>query len=297
MRLKIAIQKSGRLSDKSLDLLNKCGLEFTRSKNKLFCFGRNLPIDLLLVRDDDIPKLLKSGVCELGIVGENIEREYELQPSFDGNNGNRPLSKLRGLGFGQCRLSLAGPKEETFTDLSQLNGSRIATSYPNTTRAWFEEKGVDVKITELSGSVEIAPSLGIADYIVDLVSTGSTLEANKLDEWAVILESKAGLYLSGKAVDPDKQALLDRFLQRLDGVLQVRESKYVMLHAPRDHVDTITDLLPGVDTPTVLPLQGRAEKVAVHAVCTESVFWEHLESLKDAGASDILVLPVEKMLV
>ncbi len=297
MRLKIAIQKSGRLSDKSLDLLNKCGLEYTRSKNSLFCYGRNLPIDLLLMRNDDIPKLLLGGVCDLGIVGENIETEYSLEPVYNGEEAERhSLSKLRSLGFGQCRLSLAGPKETEFRNVEQLEGSRIATSYPNTTREFFKRQGVGVKVTELAGSVEIAPGLGIADYIVDLVSTGSTLEANKLDEWAVILESRAALYQPNSPLNSEKQALLDRLLQRLDGVLQARESKYVMLHAPKDHIQAITDLLPGVDTPTVLPLQGSDDRVAVHAVCTESVFWEHLESLKEAGASSILVLPVEKML-
>lgn len=290
MRLKIAIQKSGRLADQSMQLLERCGLRFRKSKDKLFCYGINLPVDLLLMRDDDIPRLLLDEVCDLGIVGENVAEEIQLER----NVGN--LKKLRTLDFGYCRLSIAVPEDEPYENLSDLAGKRIATSYPAITRRFLDEKGIEAKITELSGSVEIAPSLGTADCIADLVSTGTTLRANHLREVARMLESQAALYQCGAELPAEKQALLDRLLPRVDGVQQVKESKYVMLHAPKSALEEIKSHLPGAESPTVLPLDGSDERVAVHAVCRETVFWEHLEALKAAGASAVLVLPVEKML-
>ena len=290
-RIRVAIQKSGRLSEKSLGLLQSCGLRFARSKDKLFWYGQDFPVDLLLVRDDDIPRMLLDGVCELGIVGENIAEEVMLE-----RNGGDGLEQLRPLRFGGCRLSLAVPEDSSAEKASDLNGARIATSYPSLTKHLLAEQGIEATIVELAGSVEIAPGLGTADAIADLVSTGTTLRANHLRELEVIFRSTAALYRGAQALDTEKQALLDRLLLRLDGVLHAAESKYVMLHAPREAVATITELLPGAEQPTLLSLEGNSERVAVHAVCRETLFWEHLEALKAAGASAILVMPVEKML-
>ncbi len=290
-RIRVAIQKSGRLSEKSLALLQNCGLQFARSKDKLFWYGQDFPVDLLLVRDDDIPRMLMDGVCELGIVGENIAREVMLD-----RNGGTGLDLLRKLRFGGCRLSLAVPEDSTAQAAKDLDGARIATSYPALTAHLLKEKGVTARIVELAGSVEIAPGLGTAEAIADLVSTGTTLRANHLRELEVLFESTAALYCGAGELPDDKQALLSRLLMRLDGVLHAAESKYVMLHAPRDAVQKITELLPGAEQPTLLTLEGNSERVALHAVCRETLFWEHLEALKAAGASAILVMPVEKML-
>ena len=294
-RIKIAIQKSGRLSEDSLRLLKQSGLQFESSKDKLFWFGRNLPVDLLLVRDDDIPRLLLEGVCELGIVGENVAAEKLLEA-----RKRRPdahLDNLAALEFGYCRLMLAIPEDQEYSGPKQLDGGRVATSYPRLTRRWLRENGVEAEIVVLNGAVEIAPSLGTADAIVDLVSTGTTLRANHLKPVATVLNSQAALYRGRSRLAPERQALLDKLVQRVLGVQRAAETKYVMLHAPRDRLARISEILPGAETPTVLPLEGQPDKVAVHALCTEQVFWEHLEELKSAGASAILVLPVEKMLV
>ena len=289
-RLRVAIQKSGRLSEKSLDILKRCGLSFARSKDKLFWYGRDFPVDILLVRDDDIPRMLLDGVCELGIVGENIAREVMLE-----RNSESQLNCLRKLGFGHCRLSIAVPEKMEISGLAGLQGLRIATSYPALTRDLLAREGVTTSIVELSGSVEIAPGLGTADAISDLVSTGTTLRANHLRELEVLYESQAALYGRVNDISAEKQVLLDRLLARLEGVMQAAESKYVMLHAPREALDKITELLPGVEHPSIMPLEG-SDRIAIHAVCGEAVFWEHLEALKAEGASAILVLPVEKML-
>ncbi len=289
-RLRVAVQKSGRLSENSLEILKKCGLRFARSKDKLFWYGQDFPVDLLLVRDDDIPRMLLDGVCEIGIVGENIAREVMLQ-----RNGGTGLVCRRKLGFGHCRLSLAVPENMQISSSTELEGLRIATSYPELTRSLLAEKSIHTQIVQLSGSVEIAPGLGTADAIADLVSTGSTLRANHLRELEVLFESQAALYCTSRPLDEEKQLLLNRLLARIEGVLQAAESKYVMLHAPREALAEITALLPGVEHPSIMPLEG-SDKIAIHAVCGETVFWEHLEALKAVGASAILVLPVEKML-
>ena len=290
-RIRVAIQKSGRLSDKSLALLQSCGLRFSRSKDKLYWYGKDFPVDLLLVRDDDIPRLLLDGVCELGIVGENIAEEV-LREGNDGDN----LKQLRKLPFGGCRLSLAIPEDSNIDSAADLDGCRIATSYPALTRTLLSERGISAKTVKFSGSVEIAPGLGTADAISDLVSTGTTLRANHLIELEVLFESTAALYGQLNSLTGEKQTMVDRLLSRLDGVLLAAESKYVMLHAPRDSVEKITRLLPGAENPSLMNLEGDSDRVALHAVCREAVFWEHLEALKAAGASAILVLPVEKML-
>jgi ATP phosphoribosyltransferase len=289
-RLRVAIQKSGRLSERSQEVLKNCGLRFARSKDKLFWYGQDFPVDLLLVRDDDIPRLLMDGVCELGIVGENIALEVMHERGDD----QGLICKSR-LGFGHCRLSLAVPEDMKIDSAKELESARIATSYPALTRALLLEKGIETQIVELSGSVEIAPGLGTAEAISDLVSTGTTLRANHLRELEVLFESQAAVYSTAKPLGDEKQLLVDRLMSRIEGVRKAAESKYVMLHAPRDAVEKVTALLPGVEHPSIMPLEG-SDRVAIHAVCGEAVFWEHLESLKAIGASAILVLPVEKML-
>jgi ATP phosphoribosyltransferase len=278
------------LSERSLDLLQRCGLRFARSKDKLYWYGQDFPVDLLLVRDDDIPRILLDGVCDLGIVGQNIALEVLRE------DDDRELQELRELGFGRCRLSIAVPEQSEIKSIADLEGCRIATSYPALTNSLLGEQGVKAEMVKLSGSVEIAPGLGTADAISDLVSTGTTLRANHLTELDVLFESTAALYGQMNRLPDEKRLLLERLLARLDGVLQAAESKYVMLHAPRDAVEEITRLLPGAEHPSLMNLESDPDRVALHAVCREALFWEHLESLKNAGASAILVMPVEKML-
>jgi ATP phosphoribosyltransferase len=293
-RIKIAVQKSGRLTDHSLDLLERCGLKVTQSKDQLFCYGENMPIDILFVRDDDIPGLVSDDVCDLGIVGLNIVEEKRQGLLADGRQAM--FKQVFELDFGHCRLSLAAPDGSEYDGISSLNNSRIATSYVGILRDYLTKNSIDAEIVYFSGAVEIAPKLGRADYICDLVSTGSTLVANGLSEVDVLMQSEAVVIQTRAELSPEKQALVDRMLQRLDGVIQVRESKYIMLHAPRASLAEISALLPGSEAPTVIPLDGSDDRVAVHAVCRENVFWETLENLKAAGASSLLVLPVEKML-
>jgi ATP phosphoribosyltransferase len=290
-RIRVAIQKSGRLSDHSLELLQSCGLRFARSKDKLYWYGKDFPVDLLLVRDDDIPRLLLDGVCDLGIVGENIAEEVMLE-----RNKRTGLTQLRKLTFGGCRLSLAVPENSKIKSAADLDGCRIATSYPALTSSLLSARGINAETVKFSGSVEIAPGLGTADAISDLVSTGTTLRANHLVELEVLYESTAALYGFGGAMEEERRGMIDRLLSRLDGVLAAAESKYVMLHAPREALERITRILPGAEKPSLMNLEGDPDRVAMHAVCREGVFWEHLEALKAAGASAILVLPVEKML-
>ena len=293
-RIKIAVQKTGRLTDHSIDLLERCGLKLTRSKDQLFCYGENMPIDLLLVRDDDIPGLVSDDVCDLGIVGLNVVEEKRLNREADGSPAR--FKKVYELDFGHCRLSIAGPVDAEYAGIQSLEKTKIATSYTGLLNDFLARNGITAEPVFFSGAVEIAPKLGRADYICDLVSTGGTLKANGLREFEVLLQSEAVVIQTEKPLGDDKQALVDKILQRLDGVLQVRESKYIMLHAPKSALAEIRDLLPGSEAPTVLRLDGNDDKVAVHAVCRENVFWETLENLKAAGASSLLVLPVEKMM-
>jgi ATP phosphoribosyltransferase len=293
-RIKIAVQKSGRLTDHSIDLLERCGLKLTRSKDQLICYGENMPIDLLLVRDDDIPGLVSDDVCDLGIVGLNVVEEKRLTRQSEGNSAR--FKQVYALDFGHCRLAIAGPDDAVYEGITSLENTRIATSYVGILTQFLKENGIAAEPVYFSGAVEIAPKLGRAEFICDLVSTGSTLKANGLREFEVMLESEAIVIQTEKPLGEQKQSLVDKILQRLDGVLQVRESKYIMLHAPKASLAAIRDLLPGSEAPTVLRLDGSDDKVAVHAVCRENVFWETLENLKAAGASSLLVLPVEKML-
>jgi len=293
-RIKIAVQKNGRLTEHSLDLLERCGLKFIQSKDQLFCFGENMPIDLLFVRDDDIPGLVHDDVCDLGIVGRNVVEEKRLELEFAGKEAL--YKQVFEVDFGHCRLSIAAPDGTEYSGPADLNNAKIATSYTNLLRNWLNQNSVDAEIVYFSGAVEIAPKLGKAEYICDLVSTGGTLKANALREVDTLLDSEAIIIQTLKPLEASKQALVDKILQRLDGVLQVRESKYIMLNAPKAALEQISALLPGSEAPTVVPLEGSSDRVAVHAVCTENVFWETLENLKAAGATSLLVLPIEKML-
>jgi ATP phosphoribosyltransferase len=290
-RLRLAMQRSGRLSDASFDLLSKCGLHIARSRTELFCRVAELPIDLLLVRDDDIPGFVEEGVCDLGIVGENVLQEQRL-------TAKRPLvtDTVLALGYARCKLVLAVPDSMAFRDLADLAGRKIATSYPGTLGALLTAAKVEAEIVTMTGSVEVAPRLHIADAICDLVQTGATLEANGLKPVHTLLDSQAILIGRKDRLVGSKAATAARLTQRIQGALKASESKYIMLHAPRAALPAIAKILPGAETPTVLPLEGRPDKVALHAVSRESVFWETMEQLKAAGCSAILVLPIEKML-
>ena len=293
-RIKIAVQKSGRLTDHSMDLLSRCGLRYSRGRDQLICYGENMPIDVLLVRDDDIPGLVQEDVCDLGIVGGNIIEESRLGIIAGGET--KVFKELTSLDYGHCRLSFGVPDGDDYLGPKSLEGKRIATSYPAIVTAYLTEKRVDASVVKFSGAVEIAPSLGRADLVCDLVSSGATMKAHNLYEAQTILESTAILIQTPAQLSAEKADWIKRLLQRIRGVLQAKESKYIMLHAPRDALQEIRRLLPGSEAPTIIPLEGRKDKVAVHAVCRENVFWETLEDLKDAGASSMLVLPVEKML-
>ncbi len=293
-RLKLAVQKAGRLTDPSLDLLTRCGLKLARGKDQLFGFGENMPLDVLFVRDDDIPDLVQEDVCDLGLVGLDVLEEKRLELAARGQDVR--FQSLRMLDFGRCRLSLAVPEGFAWQGLASLRGRRIATTFPYLLERYLKTRDIHAEVVTLSGAVEIAPRLGRADLICDLVSTGSTLQANHLKEVEMVLESHVVLIRTPVRLAPAKDEWVQRLLKRIDGVQQVRESKYIMLHAPRDALAEIRRLLPGSESPTVIPLDGSPDRVAVHAVCRENVFWETLESLKKAGASALLVLPVEKML-
>jgi len=279
-RIKIAVQKSGRLTEHSMDLLVRCGLSYSRGRDQLICYGENMPIDVLLVRDDDIPALVQEDICDLGIVGGNIIEEVRIGLLEKGET--ELFRQLALLDYGHCRLSFGLPDGTPYTGPGCLQGTRIATSYPNIVKDFLKRSGVEASVVEFSGAVEIAPSLGRADLICDLVSS--------------VFSSQAALIQTPKAVPQAKADWVRKLLQRIQGVLQVRESKYIMLHAPRSALKEIRALLPGSEAPTIIPLEGRDDKVALHAVCRENVFWETLEQLKEAGASSMLVIPVEKML-
>lgn len=291
-RLRIAMQKSGRLTEPATDLLNRCGLSFRQSRDKLFCFGEGEPVDLLLVRDDDIPGLIAQGVCDLGIVGRNVLNEFSLTVGQQAE----PLNELRGLGFGRCRLSIAVPDELEYAGPQTLEGQRIATSYPGLLGEWLRTHGVTAGIMTLSGSVEIAPKLGTADAICDLVQSGGTLVANQLRETDVLLESEA--VLAGPRTLPidERGDMLELLLKRLDGVIQVRESRLLLLQTSRSALEAVTRLLPGGPQPTLLAVAGQPDQLVLQALCAGEISWRQLEEIKKAGAREMYVLPVEKML-
>lgn len=277
-----------------MELLRRCGLIYSKGRDQLICYGENMPVDVLLVRDDDIPGLVQEDICDLGIVGLNVMEESQLEMIATG--AESLFKQVSLLDYGHCRLSFGLPENIPYEGPQSLAGMRIATSYPRIVNDYLVNKNVEATVVEFSGAVEIAPRLGKADLICDLVSSGATLRAHQLQEVETILESRAALIQTPAEVPAAKTAWVDRLLQRIEGVLQVRESKYIMLHAPRSTLGAIRALLPGSEAPTIMPLEGRNDIVAMHAVCRENIFWETLEQLKDAGASSILVLPVEKML-
>lgn len=283
-RLKIAVQKGGRLSDESVEIVAAAGFRVIRGVNELVYRIENAPIDLLRLRDDDIPTFVGDGVADFGIIGRNVLRE---------RTGQEQPIEVMPLGFGRCDLKIAAPPEFDYDSPASLNGKRIATSYTNVLAAFLKERDVRADIVYMRGAVEVAPRLGLAHAICDLVSTGATLEMNGLVAFDTVLKSEAVLIRSPKA---RTSALLDSVVDRFRGVIASRGSKYVMMNAPKARLAEISGLLPGAEAPTVTPLAGRDDAVAVHAVCQESVFWETLEKLKAAGASSILVLPIEKMM-
>ena len=290
-RLHIAVQKSGRLAAASRDLLRDAGLRIQNGKSELTARVDNFPIDLMFVRDDDIPVFVSDGVCEFGIVGLNVLEEFALAEP------EARLDTVAALGFGRCTLSLAAPENQTYAGPRSLAGERIATSYPRLLKRFLDENGIEASPVRMSGAVELAPRLGIARFICDLVSTGATLEANGLVAVETMLESEAMLVRSRKPVAPDRQELCDSLLARIEGVLATQESKYIMMNAPESALEQISAILPGAEAPTIIPLAGRPGHFAVHAVCQESVFWETLQQLKAAGASAILVVDIEKMML
>ena len=289
-RLRIAIQKNGRLSEPARALLGSCGLSWRESPDKLFCYGDNAPVDLLLVRDDDIPGLIDSGLCDLGIVGRNVLAE---QASGRGQSAN--FREWRALGFGGCKLALAVPNDWDWQAPAQLQGKRIATSYPALTRAWLRENGVAAEVVVLNGSVEIAPRLGQADVVCDLVSSGATLSANQLKPVCDLLQSEAVLAGPVAEFDPQLVETAQMLLRRTDGVLRIRDSKLLMFQAPRDVVADVLRLLPDAEPPTSYSVDG-GELLAMQALCHGVVTWQRLEELKRAGARGLMVLPVERML-
>lgn len=293
-RLRIAIQKKGRLSKECQLLLKKCGVKFNIAGERLVVHSENMPIDLLLVRDDDIPGLIMDGVVDLGFIGENELEEVRLDRKVSGEPCE--FNALRRLDFGGCRLSIAIDKERSYNGPQDLAGMRIASSYPHLLKSYMDEQGINFSACMLTGSVEVAPRAGLADAIADLVSTGATLEANGLKEVEVIFRSKATLIQRTGAFSAEQTSLIEKLLTRMQGVIQAKESKYIMLHAPSDKLEEIKKLLPGAEDPTVLPLSQEKNRVAVHLVSTENLFWETMEGLKALGASSILVLPIEKMM-
>ena len=283
--LRIAIQKDGRLTKKTMTLLEGIGLRFDDYKRSLMLKARNFDVELLLIRDDDIPEYVQDGVCDLGFVGGNVTAEMGAD-----------VTKLRGLEYGICRLSLAAEKNGDIQEITDFNGKTIATSYPNLTRNFLEENGVEAKIVTISGAVEIAPRLEVADAICDLVSTGNTLKANGLAEIETIYKSETELIQTNKELSPGKERLIEKFLQRIDGFQQAERSRYIMMNAPEDAVPKIKDIIPSLKSPTVVPLADSG-MVAIHTVIPIEEFWIVMEKLKAEGASGIVILPIESMIL
>lgn len=283
-KLKIAVQKNGRLSEKSLELLKNCGIKLQNGERVLKSEASNFPIEVLFLRDDDIPQYVEQGIADLGILGQN--EVWEQQKSVD---------ELKTLGFAGCKLSLAIPREMNYNGKQFFEGKRIATSYPNILSNFFAKENISVVIETIGGSVEIAPGIGLADGIMDIVSTGSTLLMNGLKEVETIAKSEAVL-IANRNLSNDKKAILDQLLFRMEAVQQSKENKYILLNAPNDKLETITQILPGMKSPTVLPL-AKAGWSSLHSVIKEDDFWNVIDQLKNAGAEGILVVPIEKMIL
>ena len=284
MKLKIAIQKSGRLSEESLRLLKDCGINVNNGISKLKTDADNFPIEIFFLRDDDIPQYIEDGVADIGIVGENVVFEK-----------NKKVKTIEKLGFGKCRLSIALPKEVKYTSIKDLNGKRIATSYSNILTKYLKEQKVKAEIHEISGSVEIAPGIGLADAICDLVSSGSTLFSNGLKEVEVVLKSEA-ILIANQKLSKEKIEILNKLLFRIKALRSAKNNKYILLNAPNKKLDTICKILPGMKSPTILPLAEKGWS-SVHSVVEENQFWDIIEKLKTNGAQGILVVPIEKMIV
>jgi ATP phosphoribosyltransferase len=283
-RLKIAVQKSGRLHEDSMKLLKECGIDITNGVNKLKTEASNFPIELYFLRDDDIPQYVEDAVADVGFVGENVVYEK-----------NKKVEVVEQLGFGKCRLSIAVSRNEEYDDVNYLEGKRIATTYPVIVQKFMQEKGINAEIHEISGSVEIAPGIGLAHAICDLVSSGSTLFMNGLKEVETILKSQAVL-IKNNNLSNEKQQLLDKLLFRIKAVKKSKNNKYILLNAPNENLQEIISLLPGMKSPTVLPLAETGWS-SVHSVLNENDFWDIIEKLKAAGAQGILVVPIEKMII
>jgi ATP phosphoribosyltransferase len=282
-KLKIAIQKSGRLNEDSIDLLKKCGIKFNNGLGKLRAEAENFPLEIYFLRDDDIPEYVADGVADVGIVGENVVFE-----------SNKQVKTVEKLGFGKCRLSLAVPKSFEYNGLQSLKNTRIATTYPNILGNFFTENKVDAEIHTISGSVEIAPSIGLADAVCDLVSSGSTLFSNGLREVETVLNSEA-ILISSKNLDAENLQILDKLMFRLNAVNAAKQNKYILLNAPNNKINEIKKLIPGIKSPTILPLATGGWS-SIHSVINENDFWEIVEKLKLAGAEGILVLSIDQMI-
>lgn len=282
--LRIAIQKSGRLQEGSLELLKESGLNFSNGKDQLKTQARNFPVEVLFLRDDDIPQYVEDKVADIGIVGENIYNEKQKENEI-----------VMRLDFAKCRLAMAVPRSENYTGVQWLNGKNIATSYPNTVRQFLSKHNINAGIHEISGSVEIAPGIGLADAICDLVSTGSTLLSNGLKEVEVVMQSEA-VIIANPQLDAAKQAILDRLLFRIEAVKKAKNSKYILMNCPNEAIEKITNVIPGMKSPTIIPL-ARPGWSSLHSVVDENDFWEKIDLLRSFGAEGILVVPIEKMIV
>jgi ATP phosphoribosyltransferase len=282
--LKLAIQKSGRLHEDSMKLLKECGIAVSNGANKLKTEATNFPLQVFFLRDDDIPQYVEDAVADIGIVGENVVYEK-----------NKSVKTVEQLGFGGCRLSIAVVRGEQYNNIQSLEGRRIATSYPHLTKQFLKKNKVNAEIHEISGSVEIAPGIGLSDAICDLVSSGSTLLTNGLKEVETILHSQAVL-IRHNNFNAVQQQVLDKLLFRIHAVRKAKNNKYILLNAPNDKLDEIIGLLPGMKSPTVLPLADKGWS-SVHSVLSEDEFWDKIEQLKGAGAQGILVVPIEKMVM
>lgn len=287
----IALQKSGRLAEGSLELLGKCGINIKLKKNQLLTQDNEFGLNFIFARDDDILGLIANHTCDLGIIGENVLVEYQ-----HGADTSNTLEVVMPLGFSKCRLSIATPKAQKYHSIADLNGKVVATSYPKTLNHFLTENNIHAQVVTMHGSVELAPQIEIADLICDLVSSGATLNENGLHEFMQVLSSQAILVRAKSSLNPHKQKLFERLVMRINGVLHAQRNKYIMLHIDRDKLAALINILPGSESPTILELTGIPGKVAVHVVSLEEVFWETIEKLKAIGASSILVLPIEKMI-
>ncbi len=283
-KLSVAIQKSGRLSEVSLSLLRESGISLTNGKGTLRAVSGNFPLEAVFLRDDDIPQYVFDAVADVGIVGENVVLEKE-----------RDIEIIERLGFAKCRLSIAVPKTMQYVNSGDLNGKKIATSYPNILGSYLKKEKIDAEIHVISGSVEIAPGIGLADAIFDIVSTGSTLISNGLREVETVMKSEAVL-VANKKLSGDKKKILDRLIFRLKAVRKSKDNKYILLNAPNDKLDRIIEVIPGMKSPTVMPLAEEGWS-SVHSVLNENEFWEVIGKLRDLGAQGILVIPIEKMII